>query len=107
MLIPAYFLVPAAIFQIFAYSFFGTIVDISVGIVYCSHVFNNQNRILQNDKIYGAAKCFEWNRLSRHETHIYQIFLVHVQQPQIIYLADVWELNMDTCVSVRNSLNAI
>lgn len=31
---------------------------------------------------------------------MYQFFLIHVQQPQIVYIAGVWELNMETCVSV-------
>lgn len=56
--------------------------------------------LLQNNKIYDAVKCFDWTRFPKNETQIYQIFLMHVQQPQIIYIAGVWELNMETCVFV-------
>lgn len=90
--------------QLFFFCFLGTIVDISVCID-LSHSIGewliiNFLRSLQNDKIYEEVKCFEWYRLTKNGAQMYQFFLNYVQQPQVIYVADVWELNMETCVFV-------
>lgn len=54
----------------------------------------------QNNKIFEAVKCFDWYRLSNDDFQVYYLFLNYVQQPRIIYIAGVLELNMKTCVSV-------
>lgn len=76
-------------------SYFGVYGSSSVCILINCIYFSIQNNI-----IYEAVLCFNWHRLSREEMRIYQFFLIHVQQPQIIYIGGVWELNMETCVFV-------
>lgn len=61
---------------------------------------NRCNVLLQSNRVYDAARSFKWYYLPQSEMQNYQILLHSAQQPQILYIAGVFPLNMETCVSV-------
>lgn len=55
---------------------------------------------LQGDGIHESLRVFQWFLLPRNNIQIYQILLHHSQQPNVILLAELRELNMETCLAV-------
>lgn len=54
----------------------------------------------QSTGIHHNLRTFRWYRLPADQRNIYKILLHHTQQPRVIRIAKVYELNMETCVKV-------
>lgn len=54
----------------------------------------------QSNRVYEAVKVFEWHLMPFRLITNFQIMLHISQQPQILYVAKVKPLNMETSVAV-------
>lgn len=70
--------------------------------VSCSGTPTDPKRVsLQSNHMYDALFSLNWYHLPLEKQRIYQTLLHHSQRPQVIYIAGITALNMETCVSVR------
>lgn len=109
-MIEAFVAAITGILQIIACCFLGAIIDVSVRHlveafeihleINRKYLFFNQFLIHQSTRILDAVAAFEWYLLPHRERKIYQLFLHHAQQEQVLYIAKIKPLNMETSLSV-------
>lgn len=63
-------------------------------------IVNFNQIILKGEHFYGAIRDMNWYLLSHKEIQIYQLLLHHSQKRNVFLIADIKELNMETCLSV-------
>lgn len=92
-----------ALIQILTFCLLGTFIEISV-ILFYAYILQLDLEvvllILQNDMLCESISSFDWYLLNRQEIQIYQLLLLHTQNPQCVTILNVQQLNMDACVSV-------
>lgn len=60
--------------------------------------------ILQSSEACRSLQRLRWYQLPKAEVRIYQIMLLYVGQPRILYIAGIIPLNVETAVDVRKKL---
>lgn len=61
--------------------------------------------IEQNDRIRETMKSFDWHLLPSVKLQkIYQLMLIHIQQPRDIYIGGISKLSLETSVLVSNEM---
>ena len=64
----------------------------------CKHFILFPN--FQSAEICNAISTFDWYLLPRTERKIYQLLLHHAQEEQVLYIAGIKPLNMETALAV-------
>lgn len=57
----------------------------------------------QSNRIYNSLYILEWYRLPLKYQHIYHVLIHKAQRPQLLFIAGIRPLNMETCLSVSKN----